>query len=1160
MNKFKGKALSLVLSLALVISSFSAVPASAATRTVQGDLSLADKTDSFYFVNGEANANKVFESFGEAIGDPTLKTERHQNASEIRISDISHVSGDRLVKWYDGSESGKEKSISKDTTISDIDLRLRNASVSGEEKLKVMYTGTYTDDDDKEYNVKDTQDVTIRVYKLGEVVVGETGTADGAKGERDTDFAQKTVTHETANGETDSKNLVALRAGEGAGLDVAWTELKTIGENDKNKDKTEAFLKDEDKTNTDKYYYVLKSSSDNIQLGTASDFDTYTYKAGVVKQGRDEAKTYDYGTLPTATVDTVTVAKADQDNTKLTTKKAENDKVEGKDWTYSYVIDAKTTDAKDLTIADGIDVAGLKLDIGKHTIAISAKDSEGTAVPNSTITVNVTVAGTTALEANDSAKVAPVADDATNTKYTVERATNDTAASYVYKYSIDGAKDTTVSFDATSKKAEIVLPTAAEDGAKVIVSAYKADNLVGMTTVTAETDKHPNVGGDQPYVKASVKDKASTSTLTLSAVPTYFGKEDKDSDGKDYLTSTSTVKQKAKITKTIKVDDPAFTKLGKKSSSTYVYSSASLDSEAIDNNKAVKVDSFEVEFENGASVTVADKANVKEISGNVSKVSIDNATVGEISLDNKGTSDEIDISDAKVGNIDFDAKGYVKIDSPKASVGDIKDAMSVTITGGKVGSVKASDEVTIRPDDDDSAVTVGDIETKAVTIDTGDSKGVTTGTIKVTDDDSEINISGDNVSVKAFDFDYYGAELKLSDFNGTIPAPKNADIDVDGATISTDGSGDSVTVKGDADINSISIADDSTMTFDGKLNVASINGGSGTLVVGLGKMNVTSDASDVKVKLADAFKVGDTAYTADHDTIDADDLSNYGYTVKKVEGSKTDSFKIDSVKFTGLTVAPATAEIAKGMTQTFTASAYAPGTTIPEGYHVEYTLDGSDTVFEGVDNKNGTYTVKVVGFDSTFASENKAVLKAELVDADGATNDEYGTAEVNITALETPKVAFTSDTAVKAMKVGDSYRFRITSADGTQPKNFVVASNGATVTYRGNSGKDYFYDVKAVKEGSYGVYVAGTKLAVLNITNAFSIDTKTVSVNAGASYQFKVTGPSQPKFQVAGVGDIKLTSKSGNNYFFKVTVPSNLAKGGHGVYVNGVAMAVVTVK
>ena len=135
MKKVRGKALALVLSLALVVSSFSTAFTSAASKhTVSGDLSDTEN-DEIYLVNGGTNDQLKVDDLQswifEGKSGATLETKDHE-VVDAKISAISHSSGDSLVKWDvpDEDETG-------DTT-----LTLRSKTADGHEVLNIQYQGS----------------------------------------------------------------------------------------------------------------------------------------------------------------------------------------------------------------------------------------------------------------------------------------------------------------------------------------------------------------------------------------------------------------------------------------------------------------------------------------------------------------------------------------------------------------------------------------------------------------------------------------------------------------------------------------------------------------------------------------------------------------------------------------------------------------------------------------------------------------------------------------------------------------------------------------------------------------------------------------------------------------------------------------------------------
>ena len=96
MKKITGKVVSLVLALALVVTSFSGTFAFASTKSVSGTVSDTDN-DEIYLVNGNDTNKNVTKLMADWI-NPTLDTKDHQDVDDLEISAISHASGDSLVQ------------------------------------------------------------------------------------------------------------------------------------------------------------------------------------------------------------------------------------------------------------------------------------------------------------------------------------------------------------------------------------------------------------------------------------------------------------------------------------------------------------------------------------------------------------------------------------------------------------------------------------------------------------------------------------------------------------------------------------------------------------------------------------------------------------------------------------------------------------------------------------------------------------------------------------------------------------------------------------------------------------------------------------------------------------------------------------------------------
>ncbi|XOQ45007.1 MAG: Carbohydrate-binding domain-containing protein [Clostridium sp.] len=708
------------------------------------------------------------------------------------------------------------------------------------------------------------------------------------------------------------------------------------------------------------------------------------------------------------------------------------------------------------------------------------------------------------------------------------------------------------------------------------------DEVVTCTTVTTTATANTTTTDSSVKVQVTTKD-ASTANLTFTAKVTD-AYEDNVADDDD-------IKLKLKITKKVLVNDGSSAyeivkdddyrdtviKVKSGDSSNFVGDEENDDIKGGIDKNTLEIDGGYVvkfvppESTTAPAVTVKDDASIDGIKGEVSKLTVDDAKkVGTIDLDAGDVY--ITDSDVTVDGITTEDNATVRI-SADNNVGAIEiendDSPDgkVFMTNGTASSISTTGEVELEGQEEDETVSVGTVTAKKITVDAENGPVSVEKLAVQTPADAEtgstITLKGDMATIGAIDFNGYGVDLKTDDFQGEIPAPQNATAD--DATFETTDEDDDVVVTGDVEIDSVTVEDDSKVIFDGSLDVQDLDG-SGTMYIGANKLYVGNDASSVLVKITDTdLKVGDVVFTAEADCVDEDDLDFFGFTVKKDEGKTTDTFVVDELEFAGLALNKATSKIALGESETFTASAYAPGTSLPEGYGIAFDIDDNSGVFELTDNGDGTATVKVVDYDETFADENKATLVAYVVDEDGDEDDDYDDAECELTALKTPEVTWTSDTTDDfTLAPGASYQFKITA---TEAPVMVAGTAGVLdVTNVGKSGNDYFIKVTAAADAAgkeTGIYVNGTKLLVVKVegSTAFTSDTTDdLTVASGKSYQYKITASSAPTFTLgtSGVFNYTLVSKSGNDYFYKITAVGAVGSS-TGVYVNGQKVNVATV-
>jgi hypothetical protein len=162
MKKTTGKVVSLVLALALVVTSFSGTFAFASTKSVSGTVS-STKEDSIYLANG---ATSTYTGLLAWI-NPVLDTKDHQDSiGSATIDAISHSSGSTLV----------QSTVADDGEAT---LKLKSTTNSGTEVLSVLYEATYVNSDGDDVIVKARKDFTVNVLDAGSIVMGKSYDAAG---------------------------------------------------------------------------------------------------------------------------------------------------------------------------------------------------------------------------------------------------------------------------------------------------------------------------------------------------------------------------------------------------------------------------------------------------------------------------------------------------------------------------------------------------------------------------------------------------------------------------------------------------------------------------------------------------------------------------------------------------------------------------------------------------------------------------------------------------------------------------------------------------------------------------------------------------------------------------------------------------------------------
>ena len=230
MRKATGKVVSLVLALALVITSFSATFASAATKTESGKVSLSASAENIVLANTNGKddataAQKTFDLSAHLAGEATIETYDHIEipAEDVEISQIT-VSGDNIVRLTKDDETYK--------------LTVRDAKGSGTATLNILFTGESNRGDD-EITVRGTAKLTVTLLDAktpilvpSATVPGEGASVDSFSGlKKNYDAAKVTVDEEKVNATT-AKAILVMPEVSADSAEVTYDRLNLVEKND----------------------------------------------------------------------------------------------------------------------------------------------------------------------------------------------------------------------------------------------------------------------------------------------------------------------------------------------------------------------------------------------------------------------------------------------------------------------------------------------------------------------------------------------------------------------------------------------------------------------------------------------------------------------------------------------------------------------------------------------------------------------------------------------------------------------------------------------------------------------------------------------------------------------------------------------------------------
>lgn len=519
-----------------------------------------------------------------------------------------------------------------------------------------------------------------------------------------------------------------------------------------------------------------------------------------------------------------------------------------------------------------------------------------------------------------------------------------------------------------------------------------------------------------------------------------------------------------------------------------------------------------ISVEGGSTGTL--KAPIVEVEGGTTGLIKDKATT-------------VNISGGKVSEI--------------AAKDDDTTPSTVTITGGEITGNVFGNKVSIDADDDDINTVIGGKVTAdsdaadAITIDASSDATVTIKGAVKSKGESNILISGENVTLNTVDGDYSN-NVDFDDFTGTIKSLINTNDDVNLINDSV------VTLSGVLTANTVDVEEDSKITV-AQANIESISG-EGTFAFPAGKLFIEDGIdSDTILVITDGLAVGATAFTSYEDAVDGSDLNTLGYALEtKSASSTTEKHVIKSISFAGVQFDKTALTIAKGASDTVSVKNYPDGTALPAGYTVEWNVDVNDDYIT-VTTEGNVATIKAVDYSAARAIDNQGTITATVVDADGYEVEDLLTASINVTAIEKPVSTVTVDTKTATVGTGAVYQYIAKSSTGAVMTAASSDTQIATVElFNAADARGYKFQVKGVAEGTATITTtdangatAALTVNVVKVNGTLKADTTSYTFAPGKVYDVKFSTTGTTAVPVVTVNGKVVSIAPRGNGVYRVT-------------------------
>lgn len=268
MRKATGKVVSLVLALALVVTSFSSNFAFAATET--GEATIVDSCAELYLANTSDDAHKEATDDQKSFnltelldGNVSIETYDHGTATDIEISQVT-VSGDNIVK------------VSKDDD--DYKVTVRSTTGAGTATLKVLFKGTVERNDGEEVTVRGSDEIKIHLLDAKTPILTTSNPAEVDPGDGVDDLSNLQKNPNETDYESDDSDNDKY---ETASSKTAYVVIPTVGDDSPFAKytaqtvvkKADSYGEDTDVDTT----YVVEATGSKSDLKVSADGESFTY-------------------------------------------------------------------------------------------------------------------------------------------------------------------------------------------------------------------------------------------------------------------------------------------------------------------------------------------------------------------------------------------------------------------------------------------------------------------------------------------------------------------------------------------------------------------------------------------------------------------------------------------------------------------------------------------------------------------------------------------------------------------------------------------------------------------------------------------------------------------------------------------------------------------